>query len=205
MSVLINNNGTLDPIAGNGIKNTFTGTTAEVNAAMQAGLIAEGTVVYITDDNGVGESAEDVSYDNTESELTATNVQDAIDEVNTSLTELQGELLWTNQNPTSSFASQTILDSSISDYDYLDVSFLGNANGVGTAQITHWQIYISDKVSVAYKVGGYNSVAQTWNRNFSITSSGLNFGNCSMTQSGTGTETQNTSLIPYQVRGFKIS
>ena len=81
MSVLINNNGTLDPVAGNGIKNTFTGTTAEVEAAMQAGLIPDGTVIYITDDNGVGESAEDVAYDNTTSGLSADNVQDAVDEV----------------------------------------------------------------------------------------------------------------------------
>ena len=86
MSVLINNNGTLNPIAGNGIQNTFTGTEAEVTAAMAAGEIAEGTVVYITDDNGVGVNAEDIAYDNTTSGLTANDVQDAIDEIKSDLT-----------------------------------------------------------------------------------------------------------------------
>lgn len=88
MSVLINNNGTLNPIAGNGIQNTFTGTEAEVTAAMAAGEIAEGTVVYITDDNGVGVNAEDVVYDNTESELTADDVQGAIDEIKAKFDEV---------------------------------------------------------------------------------------------------------------------
>ena len=89
MSVFLNNNGTLDPIAGNGILNTFTGTTAEVQAAMQSGAITEGMVVYITDD-GSNESAENIGYDNTESQLEADNVQDAIDEINTALTDSIG-------------------------------------------------------------------------------------------------------------------
>lgn len=92
MSVLINNNGKLDPVAGNGIQNTFTGTMEEVTAAVQAGVIKNGMVVYITDDNGVGVNAEDVTYDNTDSGLTATNVQSAIDEVDNAVDGIRSAL-----------------------------------------------------------------------------------------------------------------
>ena len=87
MSVSQNVNGTLIPIAGNAIQNTFTGTTAQVEAAIQSGVITEGMVVYITDD-GVNENAENIGYDNTDSGLTATDVQAAIDEIKSDLPTL---------------------------------------------------------------------------------------------------------------------
>lgn len=47
--------------------------------ALPAAKQNDGTIYLITDGDG-GWEAEDVSYDNTESGLTATNVQDAVDE-----------------------------------------------------------------------------------------------------------------------------
>lgn len=54
-------------------------TKAEYDALPEAKKM-DGTVYMITDDTG-GWEAENASYDNTESGLTATNVQDALDEV----------------------------------------------------------------------------------------------------------------------------
>lgn len=54
-------------------------TKAEYDALPEAKKM-DGTVYMITDDDG-GWEAENASYDNTESGLTATNVQDALDEV----------------------------------------------------------------------------------------------------------------------------
>ena len=55
-------------------------TKAEYDALPEAKKM-DGTVYMITDDTG-GWEAEDSAYDNTESGLTATNVQDALDEIN---------------------------------------------------------------------------------------------------------------------------
>ena len=85
MSVSIYKSGELNPIAGSGIKNTFTGTTAQVSAAIQSGKITDGTVVYIIDDLDEITAAE-IKYNNTTSHIAANTVQGAIDEVNNDLT-----------------------------------------------------------------------------------------------------------------------
>lgn len=71
----------------------FIGTRAEINEAMAAGAIPDGMLVYCTDDlTGFPVNADDVIYDNTESGLTATNVQDAIDEVASDISEINSAL-----------------------------------------------------------------------------------------------------------------
>lgn len=70
---------------------------------------------------GGSDQAVDINYDNTVSGLTATNVQDAIDENADNISTLNSKtlkLLWNNANPTASFLPQQIALSS-SDYDYL--------------------------------------------------------------------------------------
>lgn len=58
----------------------WVGTKAAYEAARQAGTMPTDVLVAITDDEQQAE-AEQISYDNTDSGLTADNVQDAIDEV----------------------------------------------------------------------------------------------------------------------------
>lgn len=68
----------------------FTGTMAEVEAAIQAGTITVGMIVNITDDNDAEDfTALQVSYDGTESGSEATSVQGAIDELHTNLKNLK--------------------------------------------------------------------------------------------------------------------
>lgn len=70
---------------------------------------------------GGSDQAIDINYDNTTSALTATNVQDAIDENAADISTLNSKTLkqlWVNTSPTSNFSAQSIALSS-SDYDYL--------------------------------------------------------------------------------------
>lgn len=76
-----------------GGNNVFTGTQAEYEEALSQGLIFEGMQVNITDDYDRDLESQNISYDNTDSGLTATNVKDAIDEVQSEvdfLTEVDG-------------------------------------------------------------------------------------------------------------------
>jgi len=70
----------------------FTGTTAEVNAAISSGRIKEGDTVIITDDNNDTLTASQVSFDNTGTGMSATSAQGAIAELNNDLTDLQEEI-----------------------------------------------------------------------------------------------------------------
>lgn len=74
-------------------------TKAEYDALPEAKKM-DGTVYMITDDTG-GWEAEDSAYDNTESGLTATNVQDALDEIVTdtipNLVSKVRDVLWLRQ------------------------------------------------------------------------------------------------------------
>lgn len=82
----------------------------------------------------------DKSYLNQNADIPATNkVQDTdMNEIKsvvnnnaTELTNLAGQILWTNPSPTSSFSPQTITLSS-SDYDMYEVIFYGSITGADT-------------------------------------------------------------------------
>ena len=80
----------------------FIGTRAEIDAAMQAGAIPDGMLVYCTDDlTGFPVNADDVVYDNTTSGLSADNVQDAVDEINTALSDTWHYVVGTSTSDTS--------------------------------------------------------------------------------------------------------
>lgn len=112
--------------------------------------LTNGETFTFTVTNGVGTIASDIGYTNTTSQLSATNVQDALDEIAKPafteaqtraniasgeklstifgkikkwFTDLNHEVVWTNPNPTSSFAEQTITGLDLSNCDYLKVYF----------------------------------------------------------------------------------
>lgn len=80
--------GTLTNIASS--SRVWTGTKAEWNALVQAGTAPRNVLVAITDDEEHA-SADEISFDNTTSGLTAQDVQEAIDEIaaNSSTTETE--------------------------------------------------------------------------------------------------------------------
>ena len=75
-------NGTRVPVGGSG---AWVGTKKEFEVAVEEGKIADGTQVIITDDYESGITASMTLYSNSQSGLVATNVQSAIDEVNSNL------------------------------------------------------------------------------------------------------------------------
>ncbi len=82
----------------------------------------------------ISNDAKNISFDDTKSKLGADNTQDAIDTINSNLSELKnstyGTLLWTNPNATTEFAAQT-LDVDVSAYEYFVVEWLQGAGGGG--------------------------------------------------------------------------
>ena len=75
-------NGTRVPVGGSG---AWVGTKEEFEVAVEEGKIADGTQVIITDDYESGITASMTLYSNAQSGLVATNVQGAIDELNSNL------------------------------------------------------------------------------------------------------------------------
>ena len=76
-------NGTRVPVGGSG---AWVGTNEEFKLADEEGKIADGTQVIITDDYESGITASMTLYSNSQSGLVATNVQSAIDELDSNLT-----------------------------------------------------------------------------------------------------------------------
>ena len=75
--------------------------------------------------------ASSVTFDNTDTGLAATNVQDAVEEVNGKLSNIKtSEILWENPSPGSNFSAQNIVLSS-DRYDYLKVFFRQHNVGDG--------------------------------------------------------------------------
>ena len=75
-------NGTRVPVGGSG---AWVGTKEEFELAVEEGKIADGTQVIITDDYESGITASMTLYSNAQSGLVATNVQSAIDTLNSNL------------------------------------------------------------------------------------------------------------------------
>jgi hypothetical protein len=127
------------------------------------------------------------------------------DEEDVNLSQLRTKVLWTNSNPTSSFASQNIVLSS-SDYDYLllfyKTSYDSNnvvskifPKGYGT-EIDISEVFNGDYVSV--------NRCRVITRNSDIS---LTIGNCQtgVLRNGGGTErylTDNAMLVPIQIIGL---
>ena len=78
-------NGTRVPVGGSG---AWVGTKEEFELAVEEGKIADGTQVIITDDYESGITASMTLYSNAQSGLVATNVQSAIDELDSTIDTL---------------------------------------------------------------------------------------------------------------------
>jgi len=153
-------------------------------------------------------SAGDITYDNTDSGLSATNVQGAMDELaesypaskvmlnsGDSVEEKIGNVrmtkLWENSNPTQSMVSNTQIILSSSDYDL--ILWLVRI-GTGTTNLVS---------AVSNKNGGVSVSATT-----SIGTSTRNINKTSdviykVSESSIGTVAHNEFLIPYQAYGIK--
>lgn len=125
--------------------------------------------------------------------ITDANMNEIKSVVNNNATELSNlkpVLLWTNPNPTSSFASQTITLSS-NDYDMLKVIYLYNlTSGLAGAQ----ELYKGYGTRISYISSGNTPVQRTLTRN-SDTSFVLS--------STSGASTDDNNIVPLYIIGYK--
>ena len=137
----------------------------------------------------------DVSYDPAGTDLTATDVQAAITEVNTKVASAGGiDLLWTNENPTQNFASQDIvLD--LTDYKMLVIAFKWSTTRTEMATA----IAIKDGLDYSIVIDTQAGSIARYDRHYTATNAGVSF--TGGAQAGTG---YNDALaIPYQIYGLK--
>ena len=160
-------NGKWDVLAGLPIQ--YIGTRAEINAAVTAGIITEGMMIYCTDEEGATNiTATMVEYDNTNSGLSATSAQGAIDELKSDL----------------SGVTKTVTPSAIVQYSGISAVQVGAIlNIYGYAAINGAATDVANKVLTINNYDGmerrgiayfsdFNGKGVTYPRNITINTSG---------------------------------
>lgn len=149
----------------------FTGTMAEVEAAIQAGTITVGMVVTITDDNDADDfTALQVSYDGTESGSEATSVQGAIDENKAAIKQINTDL---SNNTTETPCGKWVDGRTIYRKCYYadNVSITTTTNIDSSITTSNTDIMISVKGSFKSSAGNVMSLCDTYvagNTNYSV-------------------------------------
>ena len=149
-----------------------------------------------------GKDAGDIAYDNTGSGLTATNVQDAIDEV------AQGggsseTVLWTNADPSQTFAAQPVTVSDMSGYSKIRIEFIDQNTCKSEGSIT-----IPPEAATGYSYGLTRIFEQTGDlriatRNFDYTNATtITFSDCKIWSGFSTGGTQNAYVIPTKIIGI---
>ena len=114
------------------------------------------------------------------------------------ISNITGKILWTNPNPMSEFASQTITLNS-NDYDYLEFIFKSDYDDSTKA-------IISGRTIKGYGVRtSYTSITsfKFWSRQINYNSeTNYDIGDCMVITSNSGS-VSNTNLIPLYVIGYK--
>lgn len=118
--------------------------------------------------------------------------------VNEGLGNIRGQILWTNPNPMSEFASQTITLNS-NNYDYLEFIFKSDYNDSTKA-------IISGRAIKGYGIrASYTSITsfKFWSRQINYNNeTNYNIGDCMVITSSSGS-VSNANLIPLYVIGYK--
>lgn len=163
--------------------------TLQSQVAQNTGDIA-GLATRVTNLSGT-----DVSYDPTGTDLTATDVQAAITEVNTKVASAGGtELLWTNENPTQNFSAQDIvLDLSAYKMLVIAVKWTTTRNVITAFPV------IPNGMENSVTIDNQGASIARYCRSFTATAAGITV--TGGFQAGVG---NNDSLaIPYQIYGLK--
>lgn len=137
----------------------------------------------------------DVSYDPAGTDLTATDVQAAITEVNTKVASAGGiDLLWTNSDPTQTFAAQDIvLD--LTDYKMLVIAVKWSTTRTEMASVT----VPKDGLDYSIVIDTQGSTLIRYDRHFQATDAGVR---CTEGAQA-GTAINNNFAIPYKIYGMK--
>ncbi len=128
-----------------------------------------------------------------------TNLYDYIDE---KIGNLKGDILWTNTNPTSDFASQDIILNTVQNYDIIGIWVYRN---ISNEELQEFRIKNGKGADMLFGEL-YQNVLYIQGRNAHFTSSTtLTFGNGFLhATSGNTTTNDNTRGIPAYIVGYKI-
>lgn len=165
-------------------------------------------------------SAAEVSYDNTSSQLTADDVQDAIDELNTKIESIQPSAadhgifeLWKNSDVSVAFAGQDVV---LTDFDSTkyDAIIITAETIVGESFGAKWYEFDKDVLSISQYSGmlhdmftsGSPVAAYEASRSveFSLTGTTLTvtFGSGTTSAIGGTAGTDNTRMVPVRILGL---
>ena len=107
------------------------------------------------------------------------------------IAELQGEILWTNANPTSDFASQTItLDKSLDSYNCYEIYFRQSK--------TTSRYFTTGKIPV-----GYGTILEVYGANYRPTGTTMSGNTIYFENASVSGATDNGYAIPIYVIGYK--
>lgn len=149
----------------------------------------------------VSVSAEDVAYNNTVSGLTATNVQDAIDEVAQSGGS-SDVTLWTNSDPSTAFTAQAVTVPDMSGYSKIIIKYIEE-----NADKQEEQIIIPPEAATDYSYNFSHVFEQTGDlriatRNITYTNvTTITFADAKVWSSFSTGSTSNVYLIPTEILG----
>jgi len=141
--------------------------------------------------------ADDITFDNTGTDLVSENVEDAIVEVNAKTSGLtRMTKLWENPSPTASFSEQTVaLD--LSDYDAVIVS-AGYDNSSSHRNINCFTSFVGSSGTI--DMTNYGASARQ--RTFDVATTGIRF--TATYFNGSSSSIDNTTCIPLAIYGIKI-
>lgn len=110
------------------------------------------------------------------------------------IAELQGEIFWTNANPTSDFGSQTItLNKSLDNYNCYEIIFRQNKNS------TNKRYFSTGKIPV-----GHGTILNAYGSNYRPTGTTISGNTIDFENAFVNNTTDNGYVIPVYVIGYKI-
>lgn len=182
---------------GNGSTFSVVYLTQEEYDTLPESKLTDGVEYRITDNNPTTPSAKNMAYDGTASGLEVNNVQDAIDTVNNNL---NGTVLWTNPNHTSTFAAQTItLNDNVENYKHIECIFK-RANNESYPCYTTGKLPIPTMI-IYFGFYCFNSSRATGGI---VSGNKITFKDATMQMAyGSEITTDNKWAIPYQIIGYK--
>ena len=127
-----------------------------------------------------------------------TSIVNAINENNAEISNINGQLLWTNPNPTSAFEAQTItLDESLSNYNMYEIIFK-------TGSIASDPLADSGKLPIAS--GFFSSIIgdNIYYRSWTVSNNTITMSDASrIINYGSAPTTNNYGMLPMYIIGYK--
>ena len=157
-----------------------------------------GSYSDLSDKPTIPTSASGISYDNTDSGLSATDVQGAVDEVAQKMGNVRMLKRWENPNPSADFERQAVTLSS-GNYDLLLViAKYATTFGNNLSNVSSSSGYLT------FPLAGSSGPAN-YTRSYSVNGNVVTFGDSEMSAHNSPSKViSNNTLIPYQIYSIEL-